>query len=248
MSKSGGIYLIRCWVNAAIYVGSAKFFEKRRAEHFGMLKKNKHHNRHMQNAWNAYGSGAFTFEEHVHILGPYDKTIYFAVENQVMDQCRNDGVKLFNGPRAGSGWNNTTLAQIDDVKMRISIGTRRAMENPLVRKKISDAKLGVAVTPEARAKISTKLKGVSKSEETRANMRIAQQNIPEEKLKQKQASMSAIGRKNIGRSPVNAIPITFRGATYTSVGACSRSTGSTPHQIMQELYGKDYRRKKLNRR
>jgi len=63
-----GIYKIRNLVNGKIYVGSAVDFDKRKREHFNLLKNNKHVNKHLQSSWNLNGEDSFLFEiiEEVH--------------------------------------------------------------------------------------------------------------------------------------------------------------------------------------
>lgn len=59
---NSGIYQIRNIINDKRYIGSAKDFSKRKSLHFRTLIKQKHRNRHLQNAWNKYGENAFVFE------------------------------------------------------------------------------------------------------------------------------------------------------------------------------------------
>lgn len=67
-----GVYKIICLSNSKIYVGSAssvkapsrtkRGFYGRWSLHITNLCNNKHPNKHLQNAWNLYGEGNFTFE------------------------------------------------------------------------------------------------------------------------------------------------------------------------------------------
>lgn len=56
-----GIYLITNLVNNKVYVGSSVDLLKRYKEHEYYLKKNKHHNMHLQRAWDKYGENNFSF-------------------------------------------------------------------------------------------------------------------------------------------------------------------------------------------
>lgn len=58
----GGIYCIRCIVNNKRYVGSTINFEKRRLQHFRILKINKHSNNLLQEDFNKHGEENFIFE------------------------------------------------------------------------------------------------------------------------------------------------------------------------------------------
>lgn len=56
-----GIYCIENTVSSKKYVGMAQNIEARWRTHKCELRKNKHVNRHLQNAWNKYGENAFEF-------------------------------------------------------------------------------------------------------------------------------------------------------------------------------------------
>lgn len=56
-----GIYAIVNTRNQHTYVGQSKLLEQREAQHFRDLRRNKHHNPYLQNAFNKYGEAAFTF-------------------------------------------------------------------------------------------------------------------------------------------------------------------------------------------
>lgn len=58
-----GIYKISCLKNNKIYIGSTiQTIRRRLRRHINNLNKNKHHNQHLQNAWNLYGGESFEFE------------------------------------------------------------------------------------------------------------------------------------------------------------------------------------------
>jgi group I intron endonuclease len=56
---SSGIYCIENMFNGLKYIGWARDIEKRFKKHVWMLKRNKHHNNHLQNSWNKYGENSF---------------------------------------------------------------------------------------------------------------------------------------------------------------------------------------------
>lgn len=58
----GAIYRIFNVATDAFYIGSAVNPRRRKWEHWDGLKKNTHHCRALQNAWNDFGEDAFTFE------------------------------------------------------------------------------------------------------------------------------------------------------------------------------------------
>lgn len=56
-----GIYIIKNLKNGKVYVGQSRDIYRRWKEHKNELNKNKHCNVKLQNAWNKYGSDAFSF-------------------------------------------------------------------------------------------------------------------------------------------------------------------------------------------
>lgn len=59
---ASGIYRITCVPTDKFYIGSTANLRKRCREHFSKLRSGKHCNQRLQNAWEKYGSNAFTFE------------------------------------------------------------------------------------------------------------------------------------------------------------------------------------------
>jgi group I intron endonuclease len=57
----GGVYRILNKVNEKYYIGSTSNFSERKCCHFSYLRKNKHHNPHLQLSYNKYGKDAFEF-------------------------------------------------------------------------------------------------------------------------------------------------------------------------------------------
>lgn len=74
-----GIYQIKNNINNKLYIGSSCNIEKRFLAHKNLLKRNKHHSIHLQNAWNKYGEENFTFDilEITNIDNLLEKENYF---------------------------------------------------------------------------------------------------------------------------------------------------------------------------
>lgn len=55
------IYQILNTYNNKYYIGSASYFNARKADHLSGLRRNTHHNDHLQNSFNKYGENVFKF-------------------------------------------------------------------------------------------------------------------------------------------------------------------------------------------
>lgn len=149
-----GIYMIRCKSTGKVYVGSAVWIAKRWRGHREGLRKGRHHNKHLQSAWNKYGENAFEFC----VLSSAQKDLLITEEQRFIDMFRAcDPSFGFNAnPVAGS-----------------NLGRKYSTE---VRARMSLAKRGSVVTQDAREKIriammgNKHLLGHKHSEETRAKL------------------------------------------------------------------------------
>lgn len=59
--RTSGVYQIRCIPTGKVYVGSAINVQARWYGHQRALRSSRHHNAHLQAAWDKYGAGAFEF-------------------------------------------------------------------------------------------------------------------------------------------------------------------------------------------
>lgn len=114
MSKNGSIYLIRNRVDGKVYVGSTLYGDRRANEHFCELKNNRHHNTHLQNAYNKYGSENFQFSIIVSNIpenGLYKKEEYYI---KFFDSCNSDfGYNFNENPLRPRAPNKKQIIQID---------------------------------------------------------------------------------------------------------------------------------------
>lgn len=56
------IYMVKNCVNGKVYIGSTNDISTRFSHHKNELNKGIHHNDHLQNSWNKYGSDSFEFK------------------------------------------------------------------------------------------------------------------------------------------------------------------------------------------
>lgn len=87
------VYAITCLENGNKYVGETKKIFRRFNQHRYMLRRNKHVNTALQEAWNKFGEERFAFEIfelNIEINPNGD------AEQQIQDYLRNRGEKLFN--------------------------------------------------------------------------------------------------------------------------------------------------------
>ena len=147
-----GIYKIICTINRKYYVGSTIDLNRRWVDHRRALRKGRHDNPHLQNAWNKYGESAFMIEilEYVMPWALIDREQYWL-----------DKLKPYN-PKIG--FNIALKAQ---ASMR---GRTQSLE---ARKKLSNYRMGKPLSPEIRAKMSVTRRGMKSLPETRIKQSLA---------------------------------------------------------------------------
>jgi group I intron endonuclease len=127
-----GIYQIKNLVNGSVYIGSSVDIAKRFKTHKWSLKNKRHHNRHLQSAWNYYGSQNFIFEE-LKLVGVEE---LISEEQKYIDSVSPE----YNlSPTAGN-----------------TLGYRHTDES---RKSMSRSHMGKTLTPETKAKMSAATSG-----------------------------------------------------------------------------------------
>lgn len=163
--KTCGIYSIKNKIDGKLYIGKAVNIEGRFRTHISSLKKNKHDNDYLQNAWNKYGSESFEFS----ILEKCDKDSLndreiFHISN--LKTKRPGGYNLTDG---GDGITNPS----DSTRKKISesmTGKKRSEES---KRKQSESLMGHPgrrgwkQTSEAKRKISIKNTGQKRSDDFR---------------------------------------------------------------------------------
>jgi len=188
---TSGIYGIININNGKMYIGSAIDFEKRRCEHLRKLRRNCHHSRYLQNAWNKYGEDHFKFS----LLERVEPSELITAEQRFIDGYGM--VNLYNvNPTAGSNLGRHWTEETKEKLRKAVLGRYVSQET---RKKMSRASLGRRLSLEAKKKISDANHGRKPSEETRARISEALKKVfsnPEikEKLRNRPPNFSMLGK------------------------------------------------------
>lgn len=155
-----GIYKILNIKNDKFYIGSSKNLIKRKNNHFTFLKSNIHHNKHLQNSWNKYGSENFVFE----ILETCEEKELLIREQHYID---NLNPQYNISPTAGNTCGYKHTEETKKILSRIHKG-RKASEE--VKKRMSESKKGILnssfgkkMSEETKQKISDATKGVKRN-------------------------------------------------------------------------------------
>ena len=197
-----GIYQIVCTATGCVYIGSSKDVSHRVSTHRSYLRKGRHINVHLQNAWIKYGEGAFGFS--VLTECPVEELIYN--EQSILDAKRLSG-SVFNVaecvdcPSRGRPHTPEHRAKISaalmgkrascetraklsashvgktlsaDARAKVSAALRVRKRSPEACARISAAKKGKRFTPEHCASMAAARQGKKASAETRAKMSAAQ--------------------------------------------------------------------------
>ncbi len=183
MKKHAGVYAIVNLINNKMYIGSTtRSLRIRWYGHKCDLKRNKHSNRHLQSAWNKYGSKNFVFK----ILDECRIDDCTDCEQMWIDKFRSINKSMVYNIRKFAE-NNTGFKHSEKSRIKMSkaqIGRKLSPERkakisgwkhtPQARLKISKAGIGRKHTKEAIAKMSKRFKGKPLSAEHRANLSKAQ--------------------------------------------------------------------------
>lgn len=178
--KKSGVYKIFNEVNGKFYIGSSKDIVGRLSKHRTDLKANKHHNRHLQNAWNMYGEKAFIFS--------------------ILEECSSEREVLLETEQS---YIDLYLPEYNILPIAGSpMGTKQTDEH---KQKISSSNKGRTFTEihKLRIKEARKMQIISKhSEDAKLKMSIkaSQRTIPDNIRKQiSETQKGKVKEKNVTR-------------------------------------------------
>lgn len=156
------VYQIKCNKNLNSYIGVSYNFDRRKKEHLNQLKKNIHHNKPLQNAFNKYGENAFEFLV-LHKCDDYDYAK--ELEKQMLYSFYKDN--LFNTTNQNGGF-------MPNNKSALLRKTNKGRPKWVIFKHSEEAKLKIA-----KALIgNTYTKGRKQSAESNEKRRIASKGNP----------------------------------------------------------------------
>lgn len=155
MSNSG-IYQIRNTENGHIYIGSAVSISIRWNKHRHLLKKGKHHSKHLQSAWMKYGESSFEFS----ILERCDKQNLVREEQKYIDSLRPEyNVCSIAGSNLGIKLSAETKQKMSLVRIGMVFSDEHKMNLSKSHKGKPSSWKGKTPSEESRKKMSESHKG-----------------------------------------------------------------------------------------
>lgn len=138
---NSGIYKITNLINNKVYVGKSVYLDIRWGQHISDLRRNKHKNIHIQNAFNKYGEISFKFE------------IIEVINEELLSEKEVFWIKELKSFKQEFGYNKT-------------LGGEGQKGTEETRNKISKSKMGKKMSEEARRNMSKGKTGKKQSKET----------------------------------------------------------------------------------
>lgn len=80
MNKNSGIYALYWWEQDLVYIGLSQSLKSRELEHYNLMRKNKHTNYKVQNAYDKYGEPEFIVLEYCSIAELPEKEVEWCTE------------------------------------------------------------------------------------------------------------------------------------------------------------------------
>ena len=168
-----GIYKIVNINNNKYYLGSSKHIERRFKEHINLLNKNKHHCKHLQNAWNLYGKEDFKFIV-IENLSNLEIDKIRIIEQFYLDSVA-DWNEIYNTSKSVDKI-SLNLSPTKETREKISMTLKGRKQSEQTREKISIALKGTLFSKERKERISKAKLGHKTSEQTKEKIRLGNKN------------------------------------------------------------------------
>ncbi len=153
--EASGVYGIQHMPSKRVYIGSSTNVRSRLWQHLRMLRKGEHHSRHLQNAWNKYGSSEFVLCLFEFIPNP---KLLVAREQYLIDSFKAWGSGFNARPKAESMVGMTWSSDQNERRRQSNL---KAWSDPILRAELSRRFVGKRRgiwTAESRNKSSLSLK------------------------------------------------------------------------------------------
>lgn len=182
-----GIYMIYCEGNKKGYIGYTQArFSKRLSDHRSCLRKNKHANTLLQNAWNKYGSETFIFAPIEIIDSDKDVTAFLKIEeeyiksipeelrfNTVLEPTKNIHMTREIREKISKSHFDSQGSPIISAAKKAYYKTIKGAGNPMygkthskeIREKIKEANKNKIRTPEQIEKMAAAIRGKKQTPE-----------------------------------------------------------------------------------
>ncbi len=191
--RKSGVYAIQCLANGKSYVGSTENLVRRQVEHFRLLRRIRHSNSYLQNAWNRYGENTFIFV----ILKYCSKRSLLKCEQSFIDKMNTYecGFNLRPKAASNSGWKASS-----EQRKNMGKGNKGREFSEEHRENLSKAASGKLKSKEHKRKISQSHIGMHYSDSTISKLSILQKgrwkNMTKEQRIQRERKRLATRRKN----------------------------------------------------
>lgn len=161
-----GIYKIVNKIDGKYYVGSSKNIKDRWRNHIKDLRRNRHHNQHLQRSWMKYGESNFDFTI-IKILNNNNSIL--SEEQYFLDIAKNEHFKSYNSSFIAGKVDMTpeTRNKIRLKTMGHNRNTGRKYSTETINKRKNSRSWYKHHTKETKLKISIKAKGRKVSDSTK---------------------------------------------------------------------------------
>lgn len=222
-----GVYKISCLANKHVYLGAAKDISGEWAIHRDMLVRNRHFNKALQLAWNRFGPRHFAFD----VLERIDEDDIERRLEAFIGLFRSRGVMLFNvvGDGVVRSYNK------DKIGLKISNALKyKALSMSVEERKElwGRGRKGKPLSEEHKKKVVEGMTGKKRSVETKRRMSAAQKESFERDDERKKG-VARVGKKNLGRVPVNVVGYEVDGVEYESGSSAMRALNITANDLFR---------------